>query len=130
MKAKLIPAFAASTLLIAASGAFAHEDYSKGGSMHWLEHVQASSSRPSERQLAPYGYASPVTPAPGIIIDKDTRHINVMRLDTIAIRVADKTIGWTFDTFGTASFPLSKIIPGVEGVTVYIAENSMYRGGS
>lgn len=130
MKAKLIPAVAASTLLIAASGAFAHEDYSRGGATHWLEHVQATSSRPSDQQLARYGYASPATPARGITIDQDTRHINVVRLDTIAIRAADKTIYWTFDTFGTASFPLSKIIPGVEGVTVYIAENPMYRGGN
>lgn len=119
----------ASALLTAACGAYAHEDYSEGGAAHWAEHVTASSSHPTERQLAPYGYASPATPARGITIDRGTRHINVVRLETIAIRVADKTVNWTFDTFGTSSFPLAKVIPGTEGVTVYVDENPMYRGG-
>lgn len=129
MKSTLTRTVVATALITAASGAFAHEDYSESGATHWLEHVQASSSQPSERQLARYGYASSATPVRGVIVDKDTPHINVVRLETVAIRVADKTVNWTFDTLGTASFPLSKIIPGVEGVTVYVTESPMYRDG-
>lgn len=120
----------ASALLAAASGAFAHEDYSEGGATHWLEHLQASPSRPSERQLAPYGYAMPSAADRAVVVDKDTRYLNVVQLETVAIRVGDKTVNWMFDAFPRRSFPLSKIIPGVEGVTIYVAENPMYQGGS
>jgi hypothetical protein len=128
MKSTLTRTVVATALITVASGAFAHEDYSERGTTHWLEHQQAATSQPSERELARYGYASSGTPVRGVAVDKDTRHINVVRLETIAIRVADKTVNWSFDTLGTASFPLSKIIPGVEGVTVHVAENPMYRG--
>ncbi|WP_018988613.1 CzcE family metal-binding protein [Aromatoleum toluclasticum] len=119
----------ATALLAAASGASAHTDYSESGATHWLEHVQASSSQPSERQLAPYGYAAPGG-APGrlIVVDKETRYLNVVQLETVAIRVGDRTVNWTFDAFPMRSFPLSKIIPGAEGVTVYVAESPLYRG--
>lgn len=119
----------ASALLAVASGAAAHTDYSETGTTHWLEHVQASSSQPSERQQAPYGYAAPGG-APGrlIVVDKDTRYLNVVQLETVAVRVGDRTVNWTFDAFPMRSFPLSKIIPGAEGVTVYVAESPMYRG--
>jgi len=30
---------------------------------------------------------------------------------------------------GTAAFPLSKIMPGADGITVYVAENPSYQGG-
>lgn len=129
MKSTLTRTVVATALITVASGAFAHEDYSEGGTTHWLEHVQSTTGQPSERQLARYGYASSAAPVRGVAVDKDTRHINVVRLETITIRVADKSVDWTFDTLGTASFPLSKIIPGVEGVTVYVAENPTYRGG-
>lgn len=117
----------ASALLAAASGAFAHEDYSEGGATHWLEHVQASPGR--ERQLAPYGYAVPGAADRAVVVDKDTRYLNVVQLETVAIRVGDKTVNWMFDAFPLRSFPLSKIVAGVEGVTVYVAENPIYQGG-
>ncbi|WP_422614272.1 CzcE family metal-binding protein [Aromatoleum evansii] len=119
----------ATALIAAASGASAHTDYSESGTAHWLEQVQASSSQPSERQLAPYGYAAPGGAAGRlIVVDKDTRYLNVVQLETVAIRVGDKTVNWTFDAFPMRSFPLSKIIPGAEGVTVYVAESPLYRG--
>ncbi|WP_018991639.1 CzcE family metal-binding protein [Aromatoleum toluclasticum] len=129
MKSTLTRTVVASALLVAVSGASAHADYSESGATHWLEHVRASSSQPSERQLAPYGYAAPGG-APGrlIVVDKDTRYLNVVQLETVAIRVGDRTVNWTFDAFPMRSFPLSKIIPGAEGVTVYVAESPLYRG--
>lgn len=129
-KSTLTRVVTASALIVAATpGAFAHEDYSEGGAMHWLEHVAASRSEPGERQLARYGYAVSGAPSRGVVIDDDTRFLNVVRLEPVAIRVGDRTINWMFDTFGTRSFPLSKVIPGAERVTVYVTENPMYRGG-
>lgn len=119
----------ATALLAAASGTSAHTDYSEDGATHWLEHVQTSSSQPSERKLAPYGYAAPGgAPIRLLVVDKATRYLNVVQLETVAIRVGDRTVNWTFDAFPMRSFPLSKIIPGAEGVAVYVAESPMYRG--
>lgn len=119
----------AALILAAAAGASAHTDYSEYGSAHWLEHVRASSRQPTERQLAPYGHAAPAA-APGkvIVVGKETRHLNVERLETVAIRTGDQTVNWTFDAFPQRSFPLSKIIPGTDGVTVYVAESPLYSG--
>ncbi len=62
-------------------------------------------------------------------IDSGTKYLNVTRLETIRINVGGKSVIWMFDTLGTASFPLAKIIPGTDGVTVYVAENPAYSGG-
>lgn len=121
-------AFAA-VMLAAAASTSAHTDYSENGSAHWLAHVSASSGQPTERQLAPYGYAAPGAAAGrAIVVGKDTRHVNVVRLETVAIRVGDKSVIWTFDAYPRRSFPLSEIIPGADGVTVYVAESPLYRG--
>lgn len=54
--------------------------------------------------------------------------MNVTRLETVKINVGGKTVTWTFDTLGSAPFPLARIIPGAEGATVYVAENPAYQG--
>ncbi|MCC4118140.1 CzcE family metal-binding protein [Aromatoleum toluclasticum] len=116
-------------MLAATAGASAHTEYSESGTAHWLEHVSASINQPTERQLAPYGYASPgATPGRAIVVGKETRYLNVEQLETVAIRVGDRAVIWTFDAFPRRNFPLSKIIPGAEGVTVYVAESPLYRG--
>jgi len=121
-------AFAA-VMFAAAASTSAHTDYSENGSAHWLEHVSAPSSQPTERQLAPYGHAAPGAAAGrAIVIAKGTRYLNVVQLETVAISVGDKTVIWTFDAFPKRSFPLSEIIPGADGVTVYVAESPLYRG--
>ena len=59
MKKSIIAVLAVSAIsTLGSSAAFAHEDYSEGGALHWLEHVQARASSPTERELATYGYAS------------------------------------------------------------------------
>ncbi|MBS0542389.1 MAG: CzcE family metal-binding protein, partial [Proteobacteria bacterium] len=40
------------------------------------------------------------------------------------------TVNWTFDTLGTNSFPLSKVVQGGDKVTVYLEESPLYRSGS
>ena len=85
-------------------------------------------AQPTERQLAPYGYPATGTPDRTVVVDPGTRHVNVTRLETVAFRVGNKTATWTFDTFGTRSFPLSKVVPGADGVTVYVEESPLYRG--
>lgn len=121
--------------LIAALGfaitgtSYAHEDYSEGQSLHWLSHVSESKSQPTAKQVAPYGYTASGTVARVVNIDSGTKYLNVTRLETIQINAGGKSIIWTFDTLGTASFPLSKVIAEGDGVTVYVEENPAYRGG-
>jgi hypothetical protein len=43
--------------------------------------------------------------------------------DAVRIYVCGKSVTWAFETLGTMSFPLAKVIPGAEGVTVYVTEN-------
>ena len=131
MKKSIIAALSISAIsTLGSSVAFAHEDYSKRGTLHWLEHVQARASSPSERELAAYGYTSSATPSRTIAVNADTRHINVTRLETVALEVGGKTVNWTFDTLGTSSFPLSKLVPGADKVTVYLEESALYSSGS
>ena len=84
----------------------------------------------SEREMAAYGYTSNATPSRTITVNASTRHINVTRLETVALKVGDKTVNWTFDTLGTNSFPLSKVVQGGDKVTVYLEESPLYRSGS
>ena len=121
-------------ILIAALGfavtepSYAHEDYSEGGSAHWISHVSESNSLPTANQLAPYGYATSSAAAREVTIDSGTKYLNVTRLETIRINVGGKSVTWMFDTLGTASFPLANVIPETGGVTVYVAENPAYQG--
>ena len=112
-----------------ATNAFAHEDYSEAGSAHWLSHVAESRSQPTANQLTHYGYATSGAAARTVNVDSGTRHLNVTRGEIVRINVGGKSVAWMFDTLGTASFPLAKIIPGAEGVTVYVTENPDYTGG-
>lgn len=117
--------------LLSAAGtttALAHEEYSEAGTAHWLSHVSESRNQPTANQLAPYGYASSSPAARVVNVDSSTRHINITRLEAVKINVGGKSVTWMFDTLGTAPFPLAKIIPGAEGVTVYVAENPAYQG--
>lgn len=82
----------------------------------------------SEREMAAYGYTSNATHSRTITVNASTRHINVTRLETVALKVGDKTVNWTFDTLGKNSFPLSKIVPGADKVTVYLEESPLYSG--
>ncbi len=65
MKKWIIAVLAVSAIgALGSSAAFAHEDYSEGGALHWLEEVsKARASSPTERELATYGYASNATPS-------------------------------------------------------------------
>lgn len=117
-----------------ATTAFAHTDYSEGGyseagSAHWLSHVAESRSQPTANQLAAYGYVAPGAAGRALNVDSGTKYINVTRLETVQINVGGKSVTWKFDTFGTAPFPLSKIISGADGVTVYITADPASRGG-
>jgi len=122
------------TLIVAlgfsASGpSYAHEDYSEGNSTHWLSHVSETKGTPMANQLAPYGYAASRNPDRTVTLSGSSKYLNVTRLETVQINVAGKSVGWTFDTLGTAAFPLSRVIPGADGVTVYVTENPDYIGG-
>jgi len=126
--------FTALTLiaLLSAGGAttaLAHEDYSEGASLHWLSHVSESKGIPTASQLAPYGYAATKSADREITLTGASTYLNVTRLETVKINVGGKSVVWTFDTLGTAAFPLVKVIPGADGVTVYVAENPAHQGG-
>lgn len=67
MKKSIIAVLAVSAIsTLGSSAAFAHEDYSEGGALHWLEHVQARASSPTERGDWPRmaTRATPHPPAP------------------------------------------------------------------
>jgi hypothetical protein len=122
-------ALIASLSAIGTTAAMAHEDYSESGGMHWLQHASESKGQPTANQLAPFGYVTTGAAARVVSIDAGTKYLNVTRLETVQIKVGGKSVTWMFDTLGTASFPLSKVIPGTDGVTVYVAENPAYIGG-
>lgn len=121
-------AMIASLSAIGTTAAMAHEDYSESG-MHRLQHISESVGQPTANQLAPFGYSTTGTAARVVSIDAGTKYLNVTRLETVQIKAGGKNVTWMFDTLGTAPFPLSKIIPGTDGVTVYVAENPAYIGG-
>lgn len=110
--------------------ALAHEDNTDAGTNHWISHIAASkSNQPAANQQDPHGYATSGPVSRVLNIDNGTKYLNVTRLETVQINFEGKSVTWTFDTLGTGSFSLSKIIPGASGVTVYIAENPMYQHG-
>ena len=121
--------------LLCAGGAMtvqAHVDfaYSDSGATHWLTHDAQTGSSPTQDPRAPFGYVV-ASPADRIVnIDGRSRHLNVTRLETVQLNnAAGKSVTWKFDTFGTRAFPLSNVISGYEGITVYVAESPMYQGG-
>ncbi len=114
---------------IGSTAALAHEDYSEGGSLHWISHVAEAKSQPSANEQAPFGYAVNGSADRAIDIGPGTQYLNVTRLETIRINAGGKSVTWKFDTLNTSSFPLSKVISGLDGITVYVAENPSYQGG-
>ncbi|MDZ4316897.1 MAG: CzcE family metal-binding protein [Azonexus sp.] len=122
-------ALIAAISFVAAGTSYAHEDYSEAGTNHWLSHVSEAKGAPTANQLAPYGYAATRNADREITLSSGSKYLNVTRLETIKINVGGKSVVWTFDTLGTASFPLSKVVAGTDGITVYVAENPSYQGG-
>lgn len=122
-------ALIASLGAIGTTAALAHTDYSETGTMHWLQHVSESKGQPTANQLAPFGYATADAATRVLNIDSGTKYLNVTRLETVKINVGGKSVVWNFDTLGTVPFPLSKIVSGADGITVYVTENSAYAGG-
>lgn len=76
--------------------------------------------------LEPFGYAVKSPADRTVNIDGGTKYLNVTRLETVQINAGGKSVTWRFDTFGSVSFPFSKVLPGYEGVTVYVAEHPVY----
>ena len=122
-------ALIAAISLAAAGTSYAHEDYSEAGTNHWLSHVSEAKGAPTANQLAPYGYAASRNADREVTLSSGSKYLNVTRLETIKINLGGKSVVWTFDTLCTASFPLSKIVSGADGITVYVTENPAYQGG-
>ena len=112
------------------TSALAHQDYGEGTMYHNLEHVTSTTSQTTQRAPAPFGYAVGGSQARRIVtIDSSTRYLNVTRGEVVQINIAGKSITWIFDTLGTPTFSLDKIIPGAGHVTVYVASNISDNGG-
>ena len=109
--------------LATAGTSYAHEDYSEAGTYHWLSHVSESQGAPTATQLAPFGYAATKNADREVSLPGGSKYLYVTRLETVKINVGGKSVVWTFDTLGAAPFPLSKIVPGADGITVYVTEN-------
>lgn len=80
-------------------------------------------------QRDPYGYASTGIPERTVDLSGGKKYLNVTRLETIQINKDGKSVTWTFDTLGLPSFSLARVIPWAPGVTVYMEESPLYRGG-
>jgi len=78
-------------------------------------------------QEAPFGYPVAPTAERSITVDKNTRYLNVVRLETVTIIAGGKSVTWAFDTLNTRSFSLAKIFPGFDDITVYVSESPLYR---
>lgn len=104
-----------------ATTAFAQQGYATSD-------YHKNQSGPAANQVAPFGYAT-TGPADRVVNLDRVKYLNVTRLETVQINAGGKSITWTFDTLSTGSFALSKVAPWAEGVTVYVQENSMYKGG-
>ena len=115
--------------LAAAGTSYAHEDTSEAGANHWVSHASERPSTPTANQLAPFGYAATKSVDREVSLPSGSKYLNVTRLETLKINVSGKSVVWTFDTLGTAAFPLSKIVPGADGITVYVTENPTNQGG-
>lgn len=129
MKTKFPQLALIAAISLAATGAsYAHEDYSEAGTNHWLSHVSESKSAPTANQQAPFGYAATKNADREITLAGGSKYLNVTHLETIKINIGGKSVVWTFDTLGTTSFPLSKIVSGADDLTVYVTENPAYQG--
>lgn len=128
MKAKFSRLALIAAISVAAAGtAYAHEDYSEAGTNHWLSHAAETGSAPTAHQLASHGYAATKASDREVTLGGGSKYLNVTRLETVKINVAGKSVVWTFDTLGSGPFPLSRIVPGAEGITVYVTENPAYQ---
>jgi len=75
---------------------------------------------------APFGYPVAHKADRTVTVDQNTRYLNVVQLETITINGGGKSVTWTFDTLDTRSFPLSRVLPGFDNVTVYVSESPLY----
>lgn len=64
------------------------------------------------------------------VIDLTDRRapINVTAGETVQYDLNGRSVVWTFDTLGTPTFSLSKILPGAPDLTVYVARNPLETG--
>lgn len=118
MRKLLIPAVVALVGSIGTSAALASPN-----DENYHIHENVAAGEPSANAKAPLGYTANAAPNRVINLDKGAKYLNVTRMETVRINVAGKSVTWTFDTMGTPVFPLAKIIPGAEGVTVYVSED-------
>ena len=114
------------TLLAALSIVGASTAYADNHAPYW---PATSTSAAYADDHAPYGHATSTAATRQVNIDSGTKYLNVTRFETVQLNVAGKSVTWTFDTLGKTPFPLSKVIPGADDVTVYVAENPSYSGG-
>lgn len=114
------------TLLAALSIVGASTAYADNHAPYW---PATSTSAAYADDHAPYGHATSTAASRQVNIDSGTKYLNVTRFETIQLNFAGKTVTWTFDTLGKNPFPLSKVIPGADDVTVYVKENPSYSGG-
>lgn len=82
---------------------------------------------------ADYGSQAPATAAARtIVINSDTKWVNVENGETVQFSVGGQSFTWNVSTFpGATSFDLSKIAPAgvkLSNVRVYVASNPLYRG--
>lgn len=96
-------------------------------SEHWRVRATVPAGEPTANQLARYGYKTSGPIDRIVSIDGTTKYLNVTQLEAVQINANGKSVTWMFDTLGTAPFSLSKVVPGTDGVMVYVGENPTYQ---
>lgn len=110
--------------IVGATSAFAQVNSDDSASL--FNQTSATQGQPSWQSM-PLGYAVNGGATRIVNIDSNTKYLNVQQLETVQINAHGKTLIWQFDTLGTPVFQLSKIFPGVDSVTVYVAKNVTYQ---
>lgn len=128
MKARLTEFALLTAGAVVATVALAQETETPRSAGQDMQQVQIA-RQAAANQRAPYGYASTGTAERVVDLGGGRKYLNVTRLETIQIKKEGNSIVWTFDTFGLQAFALSKVIPWAPGVTVYVEESPLYRGG-
>ena len=88
----------------------------------------ATAAAPGAGRMDPMGYQVDSGAARVIDLTAPRKAVNVTAGETVEFRLPGNRVVWDFDTLGTPTFVLSRIIPGAPAVRVYVAPNPLYSG--
>jgi hypothetical protein len=88
----------------------------------------ATAAAPGAGRMDPMGHQVDSGATRIIDLTAPRKAVNVTAGETVEFRLTGHTVVWDFDTLGTPTFALSRIIPDAPAVRVYVAPNPLYLG--